>query len=86
MMDRDFSKCDVCGQDQEIDRLHVLIDNGRSMRHVYCCRRHRYVTVFVKRHDGIALDFPPQIQMRSDLELEHLRHEFLNGRLAKGWE
>lgn len=45
MADRDFSRCDVCGDHLEPDRLHIMIDNGLTIRNTYCCRKHRYVRV-----------------------------------------
>lgn len=43
--DRDFTKCDVCGDTLGPDRMHVIIDNGVVIRNTYACRRHRYVKV-----------------------------------------
>ena len=78
MNDRDYSKCDVCGIDLEPDRMHVMVDNGMIIRNVYCCRKHRYVTV---TFDG--QDF---VQTRTDREIENLHLQFRNGKLAVGWE
>ena len=44
-MDRDFSHCDVCGVDITPDRMHIMIDNGLTIRNTYACRKHRYVKV-----------------------------------------
>ena len=44
-VERDYSKCDVCGLPQDADKMHVVIDNGIVTRHTYAHRRHRYVVV-----------------------------------------
>lgn len=87
-MDRDYSKCDVCGEDIGPDKLRITIDNGHIARHTYAHRRHRYVIVELRtaqRH-GLADVFGPQIQTRTDAEIEHLGFEFRAGKLKVGWE
>lgn len=88
MWQRDYSKCDVCGQGLGPDKLHVVIDNGHVTRHTYCCRRHRYIMVGLsaKQRGGYADTFPPQVQERSDLEIEGLASAFREGKLEVGWE
>jgi hypothetical protein len=74
----DYTKCGVCGLPLEKDRMHILIDNGRVMRHTYAHRRHRYVEV--------NLTHTTQVQTRTDLEIEHLAFLFRLGQLKEGWE
>lgn len=85
-----YDWCWVCGQRLGPDKMHVLIDNGRVMRHTYCCRRHRYVSVMVAAkiiEDGGATTVPQfVIQERTDLEIESLASAFKAGELKPGWE
>jgi len=74
-----YDWCWVCGQRLGPDKMHVLIDNGRVMRHTYCCRRHRYVVVLVGGVHEV-------VQERSDLEIESLASSFKSGELLPGWE
>lgn len=75
---RDYTKCDICGQDLDADRMHVLVDNGNIIKNVYAHRRHRYVEV-----EALGKTF---IQERSDRELDHLANQFRNGMMPVGWE
>lgn len=82
-----YDWCWVCGVPLGADKMHVLIDNGRVMRHTYCCRKHRYVVVEVttsKVPGATVVD--RMIQTRSDLEVESLSFAFKEGRLQPGWE
>lgn len=45
MLERDFTRCDICGAPLTHDRMHVMIDNGVVIRNTYACRKHRYVKV-----------------------------------------
>jgi len=65
MYERDFTKCDVCGDHLGPDRMHVMIDNGVVIRNTYACRKHRYVKVIsvlggdktdTHVHDWIGID------------------------------
>jgi hypothetical protein len=76
----DYSKCQVCGYDLGPDPMHVVIDNGRVTRHTYAHRRHRYVVV------RIDPTVEPQVQTRTDLEIEALAFAFRSGELKEGWE
>lgn len=75
---RDYTKCDVCGKEVPVDRLHIMIDNGIVIRNTYCCPHHRYRTV-----SYMGKDF---IQERSDREIENLAFRFRCGELKEGWE
>lgn len=75
---RDFTVCDVCGVDLPIDSMHVMIDNGYLIRNVFCCRKHRYVTVLYNNKEFV--------QERTDRELERLAQKFRSGELQVGWE
>jgi hypothetical protein len=77
-MEHDYTKCDVCGIDLGPDKMHIVIDNGRLTRHVYCCRKHRYV--------GVDTLYGVQVQQRTDSEIESLSWAFKDGKLVKGWE
>ena len=83
-MDKDYTKCEVCGLGMGVDKLHIVIDNGRVMRHTYCCRKHRYVMVAPpgQFEGGVRA----QVQSRTDLEIESLAHAFRLGELPLGWE
>jgi len=75
---KDYTKCDVCGDDIPVDRLHIMIDNGLIIRNIYCCPRHRYRTVTYSGKDFI--------QERTDREIENLAFKFKNRELPVGWE
>lgn len=73
-----FDKCHVCGIDMPKDPLHLVLGSYQAPRHVYCCRKHRYVQVEVG--DQVMW------QERSDLEIESLAFKFRAGELPVGWE
>jgi hypothetical protein len=75
---KDYTKCDVCGSDIPVDRLHIMIDNGLIIRNIYCCPRHRYRTVTYGGKDFI--------QERTDREIDNLAFKFKNKELPLGWE
>jgi hypothetical protein len=91
-----YDWCWVCGAELGPDKMHVLIDNGRLMRHTYCCRKHRYVQVRVATRyvlpevDGTEHVLPGastfMTQERTDLEIESLAMAFRAGELEPGWE
>jgi hypothetical protein len=78
MYDRDFTRCEVCGGTIPIDRMHIMIDNGISIRSTYCCPKHRYRTV---EYAGKSF-----IQERTDREIENLAFKFKGGELKPNWE
>ena len=83
----DYAHCWVCGDLMGPDKMHVLIDNGRVTRHVYCCRKHRYVVVEVPgTRQGVLGPVATRIQERTDLEIESLALAFRAGELAPRWE
>lgn len=82
-----YDWCWVCGLPLGPDKMHVMIDNGRVLRHTYCCRKHRYVVVEVtttKVPGATVVD--RMIQTRSDSEIENLAWAFKDGKLEAGWE
>ena len=76
-----YDWCWVCGLPLGPDKMHVMIDNGRLLRHTYCCRKHRYVVVEIG--DPVVAR---EVQVRTDHEIESLAHAFRAGELAPGWE
>jgi hypothetical protein len=68
------------GLDIGPDKIHVMIDNGHSLRHTYCHRRHRYVIV------DLGPNVAAQTQQRSDYEIEGLAWALRDGKLKVGWE
>lgn len=75
-----YDWCWICGAPLGPDKMHVLIDNGRVVRHTYCCRKHRYVVVL------LADKVTTQVQTRTDHEIEALSWAFKDGTLKPGWE
>jgi len=75
---KDYSKCDVCGDPIPIDKLHIMIDNGLTIRNIYCCPRHRYRTV---EYNG-----KEYIQERTDRELDSLAFKLRTKEIEEGWE
>lgn len=75
---KDYSRCDVCGGSIPTDRMHIIIDNGISIRSTYCCPKHRYRSV---QYQGKTF-----IQERTDREIENLAYKFRSGELEVGWE
>lgn len=82
-----YDWCWVCGAPLGPDKMHILIDNGRVMRHTYCCRKHRYVAVEVPGTRTGTLGVAEwRTQERTDLEIESLSSAFKDGKLKEGWE